>query len=198
MTQRKHPDHGSLYGRSTRDTAPVAVSRLFDVVIHTFLPRFALGPGGIPASAWGQASAPISRPTLCEQWWLLNVNVSSARSRCGGAVGTRRRGRLERCAPRPARGTRRGRHLTRGPCSCSGACCCSAKPAGPSAPAGSSSYWVQSARWSSDRIARPRTLRHARSVAAGQRAAHRALAFNCATFCPISAAQSAIAAARLT
>lgn len=83
--------------------------------VHTFGLRLPLGPGGIPASAWGQASAPISRPTLCEQWWLLNVNVSSARSGCG-AVGTRRRGRLARCAPRPARGARCGRHLSREPC----------------------------------------------------------------------------------
>lgn len=96
-------------------------STLYGMLIRTFGPRLPPGPGGIPASAWGQASAPISRPTLCEQWWLLNVNVSSARSGCG-AVGTRRRGRLARGAPRPARRARRGRHLTREPCPRSRAC----------------------------------------------------------------------------
>ncbi|CAH2103443.1 unnamed protein product [Euphydryas editha] len=33
-----------------------------------------------------KASAPISRPTLYEQWWLLNVNVSSVRCRYGGTT----------------------------------------------------------------------------------------------------------------
>lgn len=81
------------------------------------------------------------------------------------------------------------------------ACFCRAKRGGPPAPSRSSSYWTQWARWNgaelSDRIARPRTLRHARSVAAGQRAAHRAIAFNCATFCRISAAQSALSRPRV-
>ncbi|CAK1554010.1 unnamed protein product [Leptosia nina] len=41
----------------------------------------------------GQASAPISRPTLCEQWWLFNGNVSSVRSACDRAGSGQPRGR---------------------------------------------------------------------------------------------------------
>lgn len=80
--------------RTSRDVCPAA--RCHDAthttVPHptystpTSLPPLPPGPGGIPASAWGQASAPISRSTLCEQWWLFNVNVSSVRSTCDGAV----------------------------------------------------------------------------------------------------------------
>lgn len=47
VTQRKHPDHISLYGLSTRDTAPVAVSHLLcSMLLYVpFFRALLLGPG---------------------------------------------------------------------------------------------------------------------------------------------------------
>lgn len=167
------------------------------MTIRTFGLRLPLGPGGIPASAWGQASAPISRPTLCEQWWLLNVNVSSARSWCAVA-GTRRRGRLARGAPRPARGARRGRHLTREPCPRLGLALRASLPR--YARSSAATLLIMSSEW----CAGPRSHRTARRHCGTPvwprpgRLTHRALPATCATLPPnFYPAPSARSAARI-
>lgn len=112
LWRNRHPDRNPEH---LHRSCPVFTTKINDF-LRTFGLRFAPGRGGIPASAWGQASAPISRPTLCEQWWLLNVNVSSGRSGYNEAVDKQVRGRLARGAPRPAGGARGRRHFTRAPC----------------------------------------------------------------------------------
>lgn len=89
VTQPTHPDRSP---ERLRLDVPVLAFELYYVIsLRTSGLRLVPGPGGIPASAWGQASAPISRPTLYEQWWLLNVNVSSGRCRYGGTTDKRQR-----------------------------------------------------------------------------------------------------------